>query len=386
MGGYMRTLIASNEDTLAETIRQEMLRNGHESASCLVVHFDRVVHQITEFKPELVALILQPDPMQGYALLGELRRLITVPILVFGPVSDAKFILQVLREGGNEYLDDTDCRGELLGALHRLQSQRTKREATGKIITVVSSCGGAGASTVAANLATALAADCKKSLLVDLVLETGILAALFNLHPTYTLTDLCRISGLIDRSMVERSLANHECGVHLLASPRMQDRFVTLLQRSDPGSLSGAGTITADSLRQTLALSRYMFPYIVIDHAPTFTEEQLQALRMANVMLIVFRLEFAALRNVQRLLEHMNRLSLPSDRIRLIANRHGQPKEVPVEKAAEALKLPIFHTIPEDVATINRANNIGNPAVLDAPRSKVAHSVRELAKKIREIN
>jgi pilus assembly protein CpaE len=166
----------------------------------------------------------------------------------------------------------------------------------------------------------------------------------------------------------------------------MQDRFVTLLQRSDPGSLSGAGTITADSLRQTLALSRYMFPYIVIDHAPTFTEEQLQALRMANVMLIVFRLEFAALRNVQRLLEHMNRLSLPSDRIRLIANRHGQPKEVPVEKAAEALKLPIFHTIPEDVATINRANNIGNPAVLDAPRSKVAHSVRELAKKIREIN
>ena len=136
--------------------------------------------------------------------------------------------------------------------------------------------------------------------------------------------------------------------------------------------------ITADRLRQTLALSRYMFPYIVVDHSSTFSEEQLQALHMADLMLIVFRLEFAALRNVQRLLDHMDRLRLPRDKIRLIANRNGQPKEVPIEKAAEALKMPIFHMIPDDTGTVNRASNFGVPAVLDAPRSKVAGSFREL--------
>jgi pilus assembly protein CpaE len=379
----MRTLIASNEVPSAEILRREMQRQGYEDSSCQIVPFDRVVSQISQFKPDLIALVLPPATVQGQSLLAELRRLLAIPILVFGPANNPKFILQILREGGSEYLDEADCRGEFQGALERMQSQQTKREATGKIITVMSSCGGGGASTLAANLATALALDCKKSLLVDLVLKTGNQAALFDLRPTYSLSDLCNVNGLIDRSMVERALSRHESGVHLLASPRRQDTFITLLNKTDPRVLA---VNTADSLRQTLALSRFMFPYIVIDHSPTFSEEQLQALRMADSMLLVLRLEFAALRNVQRLLEHMDHLGLPRDKVRLIANRLGQPKEVPAEKAAEALKMPIFHLIPDDPTTINRASNFGIPALLDAPRSKIANSFRELAKKIREIN
>ncbi len=374
----MRTLIASNENALAEIIRTEMLGSGPD-ASCQIARFDAVVHEVSEFKPLLIVLVLEPEPALGEVMLVELRRIFEIPIMVFGAADDPKFILQVLREGASEYLDAADCLAELKGALERLQALQTKQEATGKIITVVSACGGGGASTVAANVATVLAADSKTCLLVDLELETGILAALFDLHSTYSLTDLCQINGLIDRSMVERSLARHDCGVQLLGSPRMQDRFLTALHRSDPSAMA---VITADRLRQTLALSRYMFPYIVVDHSSTFSEEQLQALQMADLMLIVFRLEFAALRNVQRLLDHMDRLLLPRDKIRLIANRCGQPKEVPIEKAAEALKMPIFHMIPDDTGTVNRASNFGVPAVLDAPRSKVAGSFRELGQKI----
>ncbi len=380
--GLMRTLIASNEDHLAETIRQEMLRNGHDDASCQIVRFDDVIHHVSEVQPGLVVLVLPPDPVQGRTLLAELRRLLAAPILVLGPAEDPKFILQILREGGSEYLDSADCRNEVQGALQRLLNQNSKRESTGKIISVVAACGGGGASTVSANLATALAADCKKSLLVDLDLETGILAALFDLQPTYSIADLSQINGLIDRSMVERALVRHDSGVHLLASPRMQDRFLTVPYRTD-GNAPAA--VTAGSLRQTLALARFLFPYIVIDQTPTFAEEQVQALRMADIVLLTFRLEFAALRNVQRLLEHMDRLEIPRERIRLVANRFGQPKEVPSEKAAEALKMPIYHALPEDAATINRANNFGIPAVLDAPRSKVAQGYRELAQKIRNL-
>lgn len=375
----MQTLIASNEEVLAHTIRQEMVRHGHDGASCQIFRLEHVVGQIAKFKPQLVALVLPSDAEPVQSLVVELRRLLEVPILVFGPATDPKLILQVMRAGASEFLDAADCSGELQGALQRLQNQHTSGEAIGKIITVVSACGGAGSSTAAANLATALAANGKKSLLVDLVLETGSLAAFFDLHPTFSLTDLCQTNGLIDRSMVERSLVHHGSGVHLLASPRIQDNFLTLLDKTNA---NGHAAITGDSVRQILALSRFMFPSIVVDHSPTFSEVQLQALRLADVMLVVFRLEFAALGNVKRLLEHMHSFGLPREKVRLVANRHGQPKELPAEKVVEALKMPLFHMIPDDAATINRANNFGIPALLDAPRSKIASSFRELAKKL----
>ena len=103
---------------------------------------------------------------------------------------------------------------------------------------------------------------------------------LFDLQPTVSLADLCQVNGLIDRDMVERALARHDSGVHLLASPRRQDSFIATLNRTDPGLQTNN---TADSLRQTLGMSRFMFPYIVIDHGATFSEELLQALRMARL-------------------------------------------------------------------------------------------------------
>jgi Flp pilus assembly CpaE family ATPase len=56
-------------------------------------------------------------------------------------------------------------------------------------------------------------------LLLDLNLVTGDSATLFDLTPTYTLADLCLNSDQIDRVMLERSLACHTSGVHVLAAP-----------------------------------------------------------------------------------------------------------------------------------------------------------------------
>ena len=62
-----------------------------------------------------------------------------------------------------------------------------------------------------------------------------------------------------------------------------------------------------------------------------------------------------------------------------MANRYGQPKELPYSKAEEALGVKIGHYIPDDPKTINRANNSGIPAVLDSPRANVCRSIARLA-------
>ena len=209
-----------------------------------------------------------------------------------------------------------------------------------------------------------LAKEHKSAALVDLKLETGDLAALMDLKPTHTVADLCQNVARIDRVMFEGSLARHSSGVHLLASP---------LKFSD------VPFVTPEGVRKTLVQARLMFPYIVIDLDHSFHSEQMEAIRQANLILIVLRLDFASVRNARRTLDYLEKLGIGRDRMQVVVNRYGQPKEVPFAKAEEALGLKISHYIPDDPTTVNRANNDGVPLVIASPSSKVSKSVMKLA-------
>ena len=104
---------------------------------------------------------------------------------------------------------------------------------------------------------------------------TGDLASLLDLHPEHTLADLCQNVAHMDRTMLERSLVRHDSGVRLLAPPR---RF---------GDVS---LITPQGVRQALSVARLLFPYLVVDLDRSFGPEQVQALRQADVILLVLRL------------------------------------------------------------------------------------------------
>ena len=117
-----------------------------------------------------------------------------------------------------------------------------------------------------------------------------------------------------------------------------------------------------------LTLARAVFPYVVVDLDHSFRDEQIAgAPARPTSILLVLRLDFASLRNARRTLDHLEQLGIPRDRLRLVVNRYGQPKEVPAAKAEEALGVKIFHYVPDDPKTVNRANNNGVPVVLESP-------------------
>ncbi len=75
-------------------------------------------------------------------------------------------------------------------------------------------------------------------------------------------------------------------------------------------------------------------------------------------------------------------MGIDKNRLRLVVNRHGQPKEVPAAKAEAALGVKIFHYVPDDPKSVNRANNNGVPFVLETPSARVSKSVTRLAMSI----
>ena len=156
----------------------------------------------------------------------------------------------------------------------------------------------------------------------------------------------------------------HDSGVHLLAPP---------------AQLVDVAQVRPDGVALAVTLARASFPYVVADMDHSFREEQLGVLAKADTVLVVFRLDFASLRNVRRTLEHLERREVDREKIRLVVNRYGQAQEVPPGKAEDALGMKIAHYVPEDAKAINRANNNGVPVVIEAPSSKVARSLVQLA-------
>jgi pilus assembly protein CpaE len=363
----MTALLAGNQEETLAQIRQVLLREGEDCPTSHVVPLDQAADRVTQIQPQIVVIVLPEEPesaLRALSLLESLPRQSQTCVLAVGPAADPKLVIRALRGAVHDYLDQSDVQAELEAALVRFRSRLAKREEAGRLIAVLAPNGGSGSSTLAVNLATVLAKQHKSSLLLDLKLASGDLAALLDLQPSHSLADLCLNVDRMDRVLFERSLVEHQSGVRLLAPP---------LQ---PGDIHH---VTAEGIRKVLQMARALFPYVLIDVDHNFLPEEIGVLHQSDLILVVMRLDFASLRNTRRTLEHLERSGIDRERMRLVVNRYGQPKEVPYAKAEEALGLKIFHFVPDDPKAVNRANNNGVPVVLESPFAKVARSVVLLA-------
>ena len=363
----MQAMIMSDHEAIAGRVRQVLLFEGLDCPTAYVSLKVGAAQLLAKGKPDVVVMVVGPHTEPALELLNELRRVVQAPFLAVGPAS-SKLVLRALRGGADDYVEESDLEAELLVALKRLKEDGAGREQAGRMIAVLAPCGGSGSSTLASNVAAdALAKEHKEVALVDLKLEAGDLAALLDLKPVHTLADLTQNVARMDRVLLERSLVRHASGVHLLGPPR---------------TLADIAHVTPEGVEQVLNLARVVFPYVVVDVDHAYSEVQVCALRQAEVILLVLRLDFTALRNTRKALDQMEHLGIDGGRVRLVVNRYGQPKEVPAAKAEEALGLTIFHYVPDDPWSVNRANNNGTPFVLETPSAKVSRSVTRLAMSI----
>lgn len=363
----MRTYILSDSERQATRVRQALARRGLDCPSDQILPLADY-HRAAG--PTLVVLCMAPDPDRAVIALEEVRAGAD-RVMAVGPGTDPRLILRAVRAGADEFVPEDELETEFDPALARLRSGATGGPG-GRTYAVLGASGGCGASTVAVNTAAALARDHGGCVLIDLKLETGDLADLLDLQPQHTIADLCGGYSGPDREMFEQSLAPHGSGVRLLASPRRQASSVRSL-----GALGGPG-VTAGSVREVLSLSRAVGPHTVVEVNPTFREEQAQALRTADAVLLVVRHDFPSVRNAKRVLDHLDVVEVDRARVRLVGSRHDLPHALPAAYAEEALGLKFFHLIPDDPKTMNAAANVGEPAVLGHPKAASAQSLRQL--------
>jgi pilus assembly protein CpaE len=363
----MQAYLVCEDEQLGRSIQQVLLRERVDCPISSLISYAQAARRLADGPSDLIIAVLPEDPLQSVEaleMLADVPRGERTVVIAVGPAADAKLVIRALRGVVDDYVDMKEMEPELVASLAGWRRKWALDRPAGRLVAVFAPSGGAGSSTISASLAVLMAKQLGSVALLDMKLETGDLADLLDLKPTYSLADLSRNLDRLDEVLLRRTLVEHASGVHLLASPR---------------ALGDIEAVTPEGVRRTIGLARSSFPGVVVDLDHRFDQEQMEVLRHADVIVVVLRLDFTSLKNTSRFLDHLDGLGIAMDRVRVVVNKAGQPKEVPIAKAEEALKRKIFLAIPDEPKVVNRANNNGVPVVLDAPSSKTSKCLVRLA-------
>ena len=324
-------------------------------------------------RPEIVLVGIDADTDAAVESIESMTREFPFLFLVaISGRSDAGLILRVMRAGAHEFLPRPLKEAELAAALQKIAKLRNRKDLPpegGKIVTVFSSKGGNGATTVVANLAEALVRHHgKRVVVVDLALVRGDVSVFFNVKPAYSLLDLARNAGATDYEFLDSLLVKHRSGVSILA---------------EPPSIEDAELILASQVREALSILRATFDFILVDTPHQYDERTLTALEMSESILLVSVLDLPSLRNTQRCLDLFGRLRLRDDgRIKLVLNRYIADGEITSEKVEELLAHPVAFTIPNDYPAVIASVNRGRLLSETAPDSEVTAAFRRMADRL----
>jgi MinD-like ATPase involved in chromosome partitioning or flagellar assembly len=221
----------------------------------------------------------------------------------------------------------------------------------GKITTVFSAKGGTGKTTIAVNVAVALAKMGFPTLLVDANLYFGDASILLNLVNKRSLMDLADVYQ-VDGASVRQLMVTHESGLSVLSSPPKVERVETL---------------STDIVIAAITAAATLFEHVIIDMHSSFDETNLQILDLSDQILLVTTPEVGATYNTARFLSLAETRGY-RDRIKLILNRSESGiKPATVEKN---LGTPVVATVVSAGRRAVVAGNQGVPLVLGDARKE----------------
>lgn len=337
------------------------------------------------FEPDLVLIDLDPWKMNWVDAIERIAlSLPDTTVVAFSTHAEPEYLRDAMVAGAREYLVKPFGPGELLGAIRRayeadrrrkaryaerglLESQEGPGRQRGKIITFLSTKGGVGKTTIAANFAVDLVRETKsRVVMVDLDLEFGDVAILLDIIPTHTIIDVVQEENLTG-ALMERYLSTHRSGLRVLPAPTRPEQ---------------AELVEPEHIREILALLSGMFDYIVIDTAQSFTDTTLSALDISDMIFLVTTLEVPAIKNTKLCLGLMDSLHYPAQKIKILVNRSSRDIGVNLEETERTLGRAADFHIPSEGKIVVPSVNRGVPFIMANPSSRAARSLRDVVRTV----
>jgi len=323
------TLMAAGADVTTAASLESLQLSGSEARMLVVDVRDQSA------VPGAVSSIRRSHPSMGIVLIAS--------------KPDAAMMLDAIRTGVNELLTEPvnveDVRAALDRMASRSASQSTK---SGKTYAFLGAKGGVGTTTVAVNVATALAhAKAGRVLLIDLHPAHGDAALFLGAEPRFSIIDALENTHRMDAAFFKGLVEHTKAGVDLLAS---SDRLLV-------------APVDTQRVRALLEFVARTYDHVVVD-APRSDSAMLDALETASIIVIVANQELSTVRGAARMATTL-RQRYGRERVQIVVSRYDTVSEIGQEDIERATGGAVRHLFPSNYRLAINALNKGQPLVIE---------------------
>ncbi|HEX8521739.1 MAG TPA: AAA family ATPase [Tepidisphaeraceae bacterium] len=314
--------------------------------------------------PRLVIVNIDPNPSENLQRVGHLiRQFPAITFFVMSAVVDATVVMEAMHQGVKDFVPLPVNQQKFQQSLERVAASEGD-EKHAKIVHVIPTMGGCGATSIACNVAASLARHAK-TLILDLDLIGGAVGNAFDLRPRYSIADVMDLSTDLDKALIDNAIAVHRpTGLAVLARPEAPEDSLR---------------VSRQGLTRLLGITSRIYDYIIIDSSMSLDPLYAAAIQSADVNLLVMQLNVPSAKNTERFMGAIRRLGLDANRMQVVVNRAAK-KGWDIEPAdvERALGVKISWMIPNDFRNAIAAINYGEPVVMRAPRSELSESLAGL--------
>jgi pilus assembly protein CpaE len=290
-------------------------------------------------------------------------------VIVVGSENDDVPYRELVRRGVNDYVVGPIAPIDIVRSVCSLFSA-SESVAVGRIISVIGAKGGVGASTVAHNIAWAIARNLKlDSVVIDLDMAFGTASLDYNQDPMQSIANAVFQPDRPDSAFIDRLLAKCTDHLSLLAAPATLERVYDF------------GANAFDAIFDTLRLTT---PCIVLDVPHQWTAWTRRALEGSDEILIVAEPDLANLRNAKNILSTL-KAARPNDAPPMFClNQVGLPKRPEIDRHsfAKTLETLPLAVIPFDSNLFGTAANNGQMVAEISANHRTSKMFLEMARKL----
>jgi pilus assembly protein CpaE len=360
----IRLLVVEDVPQVASHMRSLLQAQSQIKMLEVVTAGDRAVTAASEYKPDVVIVdALLQGRVSGAHVAEGIRRaepqvgivMLTVPQ---NPVREdaSRGIDAVLKMPFSGF--------DLTTIVRQTYEERSVEAArSGSLmVSLFSPKGGVGRTTLAYNLAVALAGE-HKVCLIDGSLQFSDLRGLLRVPATAPSivnlpTDRIREADMAD------VMWKDPAGVDiLLAPPRVEM----------------AEMVTVRDIEKALSILRQLYDFIVVDTRAALSDDVLVFLDSSDIILQVLTYDAMAIRSLAMAAEAFDAIGYPSSKLATILNRADAAGGFSKADVEEALGRSIDYEVVSDGRLVLAANNEGIPFVSASPETPIAEGIRRIA-------
>jgi pilus assembly protein CpaE len=371
-------LLVASVAEAAEPLATALRAAGYEVTT--LADPDEAIRRAAQFT--LVTIDVVDPPRTGMEVCAEIRltpALAALPVLCVSQKDDVEERIRFLEAGADDVIarpfDPRELEARVEGLLLRFNRSRDLVPQTGggtppagrrRLIACFSPKGGVGTTTIAVNVAMALAGRAPNQVaIIDLDVGFGQVATHLNVKPRFTVADLARDDvGLHEPDLLRTYAENVAPGLHVIAAPAT----------SEMGRL-----ITAAQVELLLTTAPLAYEALVVDAGSTLDERSLAILDQAEAVIVPIVPEIGALKALHGFLEYLTEEGAIPAKSTFVLNHLFARDMLSMKQIENAIAAKVDAELPYDAGLYLKAINEGVPVVRGAPGSAPARALAHLA-------